>query len=49
MSALGRYMVDAIVLERRSPTQLARDQALLGAGSTACSSVSGKAATRLLR
>ena len=25
MSALGRYIVDAIVLERRSPTQLARD------------------------
>jgi len=25
MSALGRYIVDAVVLERRSPTELARD------------------------
>ena len=28
MSALGRYIVDAIVLEGRSPTQLARDYAI---------------------
>jgi hypothetical protein len=26
MSALARYIVDAVVLERRSPTELARDQ-----------------------
>ena len=25
MSGLGRYIVDAVVLEHRSPTQLARD------------------------
>ena len=28
MSALGRYIVDAVVLERRSPTQLARDHGI---------------------
>src|SRR5262245_46713562 len=28
MSALGRYVVDAIVLEHRSPTQLARDHGI---------------------
>ena len=28
MSALGRYIVDAIVLEHRSPTELARDHAI---------------------
>ncbi|MFI5283378.1 MAG: helix-turn-helix domain-containing protein, partial [Candidatus Dormibacterales bacterium] len=28
MSGLGRYIVDAVVLERRSPTQLARDHGL---------------------
>jgi transposase len=26
MSSLGRYVVDAVVLEHRSPTQLARDR-----------------------
>jgi transposase len=25
MSALGRYIIDAVVLEHRSPTKLARD------------------------
>jgi hypothetical protein len=28
MSALGRYIVDAVVLERRSPTELARDHGI---------------------
>jgi transposase InsO family protein len=28
MSALGRYIVDAVVLERRSPTKLARDHGI---------------------
>ena len=28
MSALGRYIVDAIVLEHRSPTQLAHDHGI---------------------
>jgi hypothetical protein len=27
MSALARYIVDAVVMERRSPTELARDHA----------------------
>src|SRR2546429_3821042 len=28
MSALGRYIVDAVVLEHRSPTELARDHGI---------------------
>ena len=28
MSALGRYIVDAVILERRSPTELARDHGI---------------------
>ena len=28
MSALARYIVDAVVLERRSPTELARDHGI---------------------
>jgi hypothetical protein len=44
--ALGRYVVDAVVLEGRSPTELARNHGTLEVGSTSSSRASAKVVIR---
>lgn len=46
MSSLARYIVDAVVLEHRSPTDLARDHNISRSWIYCPFSVSKKAATR---